>query len=259
MNDEELRAKAEAATYHGGLEQELADAVLGLLDRLEHKAPTANVIRSDLRLPVKFLSEFTDEELDDLGGLPDDEAAARRAFQLRDWDTVRRLQDETAPTDDEREAWLQVIAEAIDDSCAGGGAGLDAAELERVSAHVTDVLLPRLVRRGEAESDGPLNVERENAAAEYTRRNVGGIQPVMTVGSRVHDAFVSGAEWAAGFRRAPAEPAVTDVVVERAARAWASGSAAPNNWENMAPRLQGITKDRMRAALEAALSTGRGD
>lgn len=68
-----------------------------------------------------------------------------------------------------------------------------------------------LARRAPAEpaEDEPLNIERENAAAEYTRRNVGGMQPVMTVGERVHDAFVSGAEWAAGFRRAPAEPAVT--------------------------------------------------
>ncbi|MDH5134985.1 MULTISPECIES: hypothetical protein [Microbacterium] len=40
-----------------------------------------------------------------------------------------------------REDMAQEIAEAIDDSCAGGGAGLDANELERVTEHVTAALL----------------------------------------------------------------------------------------------------------------------
>lgn len=65
--------------------------------------------------------------------------------------------------------------------------------------------------------------EAQEAAADYVRRWARGeMKPEMTVGERVHDAFVSGVKWAAGFRRAPvepAEPAVTEpVLVTIAAR-----------------------------------------
>lgn len=82
----------------------------------------------------------------------------------------------------------------------------------------------------------------DEAAAEYTRRNVGGMQPVMTVGERVHDAFVSGAEWAAGFRRAPAEPAVTDderptIELARFIASWDRGAEATNRIPHWAANL----------------------
>lgn len=55
-------------------------------------------------------------------------------------------------------------------------------------------------------STGPLNAELEEAAAEYTRYNIGGMQPVVTIGERVHDAFVSGAEWTESKLRVQGEP-----------------------------------------------------
>lgn len=45
---------------------------------------------------------------------------------------------------------------------------------------------------------------------------------------------------------------IVDDAVEAGAKAWATGSATPNNWENMTSRLQGITKDRFEGALSAA-------
>ena len=48
------------------------------------------------------------------------------------------------------------------------------------------------------------------------------------------------------------EPIVLDEAVEAAARAWASGSPTPNNWENMTERLRDMQRKRMLAALTAA-------
>lgn len=54
--------------------------------------------------------------------------------------------------------------------------------------------------------DEPLNVERENAAADYVRRwTRGEMKPEMMVGERVHDAFVTGAEWQASRAPQPTE------------------------------------------------------
>lgn len=45
---------------------------------------------------------------------------------------------------------------------------------------------------------------------------------------------------------------IPDEAIEAAARAWASGSPSPNNWENMTSRLREMQIARMRAALTAA-------
>ena len=47
--------------------------------------------------------------------------------------------------------------------------------------------------------------------------------------------------------------AIPDEAVQAAAEAWATGSPTPNNWENMTYRLKQVTRDRMEAALEAAM------
>lgn len=52
-----------------------------------------------------------------------------------------------------RDELAQAVAEAVDDSCAGGGAGLEADELERVTQHVTGLLLAHpVIRRIQAEA-----------------------------------------------------------------------------------------------------------
>lgn len=176
-------------------------------------------------------------------------AAARRTEMSDLTDAMREYAQASRapqPTDDDREALAREIHAAHQRRWCLNGDGEACPEARQIADAIAGF------RRAPAEHD-----------VEYVREGVCLLCGDGVLNSGEHLDPERHAEWVAKVTSAPAEPAVqaepTDAQVEAAAMAWSSGSPTPNNWENMTSRLQGITKDRMRAALRAAFATRGAD